>query len=444
MTADTAFPAVAGILRNNRDRLGIALINSLTGWDKYESVISNASTRQEFAQRETVALVDYLSAYFATGDSAYRDLYIGEKLKQCYDPKDSLDEAIARRRTITTSDQRAFLDVVGSDLDAAARVALEGELRSIQNLLTHPGDKLCRVLLVGDCLFVDLLGFLAVPLMTAGIQLIPTFVTNKLISQQQREIAEQQTKEFDLVFYSPLTYAFNIGFSQFQFPQTAFSTPSAATTIVDAAKADIKTTLHSLQLRFQCPIFVHNSANLRRHDGSWRDQLKTLATRPIRAFARRQINSWLAAYLDGLNASSQRFNLIDEAALLKTGSEHQLSGYFYHNELQHPAHFGRTIAPLYEQAIFVQAVLARKKVIICDLDNTLWNGVIGDGTVSHWTERQSTLLKLRKKGLLLAICSKNVRGRFRLPADQLGFQIRKHSPHLADSEFEDQGFHFHR
>ena len=52
-------------------------------------------------------------------------------------------------------------------------------------------------------------------------------------------------------------------------------------------------------------------------------------------------------------------------------------------------------------------MLAKKKVIICDLDNTLWNGIIGDGAVSHWTERQTTLLKLRKKGFLLAICSKN-------------------------------------
>ena len=141
MAVDATFPIVAGILRNNRDRLGIALINSLAGWDKYESEISNPSARQEFAQRETVALVDYLSTYFATGDPAFRDLYIGEKLKQCYDQNDSLDEAIARRRAITTSDQRAFLDIVGPHLDATALAALENELQSIQALLTHPGDK---------------------------------------------------------------------------------------------------------------------------------------------------------------------------------------------------------------------------------------------------------------------------------------------------------------
>lgn len=407
MAADLTFPMLAGTLRNNRDRLGIALINSLTGWHKYESEISDPAARAGFAQRETIALVDYLSAYFSTGDQAFRDLYIGEKLKQCYDPDDSVEEAIARRRTITTRDQQAFFDIAKPYLDAAASAALENELRSIQTLLTNPGEKLCRVLLVGDCLFLDLLGFLAVPLMKAGVQIVPTFVTSKLIGQQQREIREHVTKEFDLIFFSPLTYAFNIGFSQFQFPQTILFSPRAAKSIIEATKADIKSTLQTLQRSFSCPIFVHNTSNLRRHDGTWLEQLKTVATRPIRSVARRQINSWLAAYLDGLNGSSNRIIPIDEIALLKGSSEHQLSRYFYHNGLQHPAHFSQALAPVYENAIIAQAVLAKKKVIVCDLDNTLWSGVIGDGVVSHLTDRQSILLSLRKKGFLLAVCSKN-------------------------------------
>lgn len=407
MAAETIFPAVAGILRSNRDQLAIALVNSLMGWGKYESAIADSPTQQDFAQRETVALVDYLSAYFATGDQTFRNLYIGEKLKQCYDENDNLDEAIARRRIITTRDQRAFLDIAGPHLDASALEALKNELQSIQTLLTHPGDKPCRLLLVGDCLFLDLLGFLALPLMKAGIQLVPTFVTSKLINQQQREITELRNKEFDLIFYSPLSYAFNIGFSQFQFPQAAFSSVSAARTIVNDTKSDIKSILGTLQRLFLCPIFVHNTANLRRHDGTWRDRLKTIVTWPIRAFTRQQINVWLATYLEGLNSGSQRFLLLDETVTLKHSSEFQLSRYFYHNGLQHPAQFGRAIAPVYEEAIFTQALLSKKKVIICDLDNTLWSGIIGDGAVSHWTERQTTLLKLRKKGFLLAICSKN-------------------------------------
>jgi len=69
MTADTAFPAVAGFFETI-ETVWHRADQFIDRLDKYESVISNASTRQEFAQRETVALVDYLSAYFATGDSA--------------------------------------------------------------------------------------------------------------------------------------------------------------------------------------------------------------------------------------------------------------------------------------------------------------------------------------------------------------------------------------
>jgi FkbH-like protein len=51
--------------------------------------------------------------------------------------------------------------------------------------------------------------------------------------------------------------------------------------------------------------------------------------------------------------------------------------------------------------------MGRKKVIVCDLDNTLWSGVIGEGAVEHFQDRQHILKALRKKGILLAISSKN-------------------------------------
>ena len=62
---------------------------------------------------------------------------------------------------------------------------------------------------------------------------------------------------------------------------------------------------------------------------------------------------------------------------------------------------------------------AAKKVVVLDLDNTLWGGVIGDdglegielGTTSPRGEAfrdfQQYLLELSKRGLLLAVCSKN-------------------------------------
>jgi FkbH-like protein len=396
--------SIAVALRENRNVLAVALAASLAEWDKYSGELTDQTKHNEFAQRETVAFVDYLFSYFSKGDTTYRDLYLGEKLKQCFDQRDSFDEALARRRQITTLDMQIFAEVVGRKLDDAASKALADELRSIRDLLAEPGEKTCRVLLLGDCLFIDLLGFLAVPLIKAGIRLAPTFVTSKLIGQQHRELRQLGNQEFDLVFYSPFTYSFHIEFSQFQSLKALDRHTKDA---IDSAKADVKSTLQLLKDIFSCPIFVHNTANLRRHDGSWQEQTKTVLTRPIRTLARRAINNWLPAYLDGLNSTLHRLFLLDEVALLRGNSERALSKYFYSGGLQHPARFSKVLAPVYEDIIIAQTMLTKKKVVICDLDNTVWRGVIGEGAVAHFHDRQTTLRTLRKKGLLLAICSKN-------------------------------------
>ena len=59
-----------------------------------------------------------------------------------------------------------------------------------------------------------------------------------------------------------------------------------------------------------------------------------------------------------------------------------------------------------------------KKCVICDLDNTLWGGIIGDdgmngirlgdlGDGPAFAALQTWLLELRRRGILLAVCSKN-------------------------------------
>jgi FkbH-like protein len=71
-------------------------------------------------------------------------------------------------------------------------------------------------------------------------------------------------------------------------------------------------------------------------------------------------------------------------------------------------------------AAFVGAIYGRsRKVLILDLDNTLWGGVIGDDGVDRiligretplaeaYTAFQEYCLQLRNRGILLAVCSKN-------------------------------------
>lgn len=48
-----------------------------------------------------------------------------------------------------------------------------------------------------------------------------------------------------------------------------------------------------------------------------------------------------------------------------------------------------------------------KKAIIFDCDNTLWNGVIGEGDVEHNSDIQQDIVFLANRGVIIGLCSKN-------------------------------------
>jgi FkbH-like protein len=398
---------IARQLRQQRQELALALAKSVASWEKYSGGISPQNSLREFAERETVVFVDYLVSYFEVGDPTFRDLYIGEKLKQCYSAADSPEEAIARRKQITAADLTALIDTAGSRLQPAERGVFIAELERLHATITKPGDKLCRVLLVGDCLFLDILAFLTAPLTEAGIQLVPSFVTSKLLSQQHRDLRCLDGKQFDLIFYSPLTYAFNVEFSKIQSLKGALRRPALLKAVAAQAKREIESTLQLMEQLFECPIFVHNFANLRRRFTA-SEIVKIFLTQWQRQYTRHIINQWLPEFLERLNAQSHRhLFLIDETALFAAASERELSSLLYNGGQPPPARFAQALTPVYQDIIVAWLSLSKKKVIVCDLDNTLWRGVIGEGPVEHFTDRQAILLTLRRKGVLLAICSKN-------------------------------------
>ena len=51
--------------------------------------------------------------------------------------------------------------------------------------------------------------------------------------------------------------------------------------------------------------------------------------------------------------------------------------------------------------------MARKKAIIFDCDNTLWRGVVGEGSIEHNTDIQQDIVFLANRGVIIGLCSKN-------------------------------------
>jgi len=110
-----------------------------------------------------------------------------------------------------------------------------------------------------------------------------------------------------------------------------------------------------------------------------------------------------------------------------------LDSQYWHASLQRPSHDPKLQAMAqvsYSRDLFVKAAAEIKavyrglrgqgrKLVICDLDNTLWGGILGDdgidglqlgghdGIGQSFAGMQCELLSLRRRGVLLAVCSKN-------------------------------------
>ncbi|MDQ1451953.1 MAG: hypothetical protein QOK38_1819 [Acidobacteriaceae bacterium] len=396
-------------LEDHRTPLAAALLPSLAGWEKFpEAASTDPETRRSFIATDLRVFADYLALYFAGADTTYRDLYIGEKLKQCYDPRDSAEEGLARRREILDKDRRAIREYLAPLLTAAELSRIEAFLDEVAGVVAGEATRQVRVLFVGDCLHLDVVAFLAAPLLEQGLRLESTFATSKTIPELLRNLRGLEGRTFDVIFFSPFSYEFHLEYSHLRFLRSAFIAGDKLEAVLAGARADTLNVMRLLGSLFEAPIFVHNSSGIRRHDGSIRELAKNRLTQRTRAMARRGVNEWLPAQINTLNRESySHFFLLDEAGLLRTRPENELGRHFYDVGLQHPAELGRAVAGLYLDVILAHSLLAKKKVVICDLDNTLWDGAIGEGEVSHYHDRQKTLKRLRNKGLLLAINSKN-------------------------------------
>lgn len=112
------------------------------------------------------------------------------------------------------------------------------------------------------------------------------------------------------------------------------------------------------------------------------------------------------------------------------GRERWQDDRLWHLAKQHPAHAALPALAKAQLALIRAGLGLSKKVLVLDLDNTLWSGVIGeDGLVgirlgppdargeAHQALQQYCL-ELKERGILLAVCSKNDEADARLPFEK--------------------------
>jgi len=367
----------------------------------------HSDTFDEYAEREVNCLIDYVILYFSEGKEEYKHLYIGERLKMSYDMSCSAQERNDRLIEFMNRDKQAFMQALPQDNDECAN-ALIGFFDSIVTDFKAPITTELRVLFIGDCIHQDVMGALSVLIMQHGTALSPHIISTKNSFQLHAELKALKNHKFDVVFYSPFSYEYNLDFSVLIHYRNIFMNGFDLVDSLGDICEEIEAVADRVLSEFDCPVFVHNTARIIRDESQTKLVIKSFLTVRLRNQAIKYIDKRLNKYIEARNTLRfKQLFLVNELNLLKKNSMYELGKYIYKSALQHPTKFGILIAQEYNNILFVLANLYGKKLIVCDLDNTLWDGVIGEGQVEHFVERQNTLLRLKSKGILLAINSKN-------------------------------------
>jgi FkbH-like protein len=384
----------------------------LPKWQAAEAAFDGP--RHELLETEYAVFADYLAAH-ARGrarDDLYRDLFIGELVKGLHVPNQSPASRLAALEEFGSTLRAALEELLQDDLSPVALTRLDECLVDALSVLEAKDARRVPVLFVGDCLHLDIVAFMTRPLVEAGIAVQAAHATAKDPSVLRDELRALASEPFSVVFYSPYTYEFDTPYAALGRLRMARAPVEEWARLSLAAAQRTDATLAQLVDSFECPIYVHNSSALIRDAAPAKRLLRARATALPRRIGRAIANERLAASVRAVNAQgSKRVLVLDELGVVQQAGPHRAGAYLHRSRLQHPAVLGSLLAPLYADRIFANGQLRHRKVVVCDLDNTLWKGVIGEGEVEHHHDRQALLRDLKARGLVLAICSKNDPGR---------------------------------
>jgi FkbH-like protein len=394
---------IAALIRRESGRISASLAALVADWPKYAD--HYAADPTAFAQMEMRALVEYVALLAETGDENFRHLYIGEKAKQFHDPSADEAERMQREADILAAERAIFAGLFPGDSGAARLIHDAFDI--IVHALTGEAKAEVKALFVGDCLYLDLISFLTAPALADGIRLRPAFVTTHSAAEIKAQLAKLADERFDVVFFSPFTYALLSDYAALQQPRVLLN-PLRMLEHVKAAVADGEMLFDVIADLFDCPIIVHAPAPIQRSEGTAKERLKAALVAPALGKAARALSQSFRTRAAKRSAQGQVVHILDERAMTGAEGMAKAGQYLFRSELQHPAAFGVMIAPVYRDILMVIGRLLKKKLVVCDLDNTLWEGVIGEGLgVSHHYDRQAPLLILKDRGVVLAINSKN-------------------------------------
>ncbi|HEX3314025.1 MAG TPA: HAD-IIIC family phosphatase [Gemmataceae bacterium] len=406
---DPSRKRLAAALRRRRQECGQALFLAVERTHGADSLPTPSYEQlPEWSRSHLVAAVDILERWCATGDPLFLELFEGwvrsrmvadlfaAKMPSDYRPAEVVRHALA-----------GWAEALRADCGDTDALALD--LGPSIARLSQAATKELPVLFVGDCLQFEIITSLLAASGRERIAIKPTIANEKVPTLLRNRVRSLPPDGFRLVFFSPFSHAQFPDYESLLSPRAALWSPGRRSERIKNLLAEVRATVEAMAAHFECPVYVHNTAGSVQSFGRWSGLAKHVASFATRRRARLEINRGVAELLaDPRTNPGGRAQLLDEDALRRTASSLALGQVHFQSGAFHPTRLGLELGrKTYFDAVYAAGHLVTKKVVVCDLDNTLWHGVIGEGAVTHHVDRQETLKELRRRGVLLSINSKN-------------------------------------
>jgi FkbH-like protein len=395
-------PASARLLRTERGRLVKALISGDAG----ARINRFAEPADVFEQRVGESL-ELLRGH-VEGRPHFDALYAGQRLFELHRPE--LDRATNLRasRLSVEHDRQVLLDTLSANLTPKDLLELGRAYDSATIALCSDAKKHVRTLFIGDCLMVEIMAFLVGPLLSQGISIDAFPINSRDVGQLRDTIASLADQSFDVVFFSPFSHARLPEIEALLDPGRTFGSTRGVEDLADAIVTQTKSLLDFLADRFECPIYVHNASLTVRSTSAVKAAASAALLARPRVRAKERINQWLNSYVTEKNAATFPHLFVLDEALLAQEMGTRAGRLLHESPFQHATVLSQALASEYGSRIDALATLMGKKLVVCDLDNTLWKGLIGEGNVEHFLDKQKVLQRLKVDGgIVLSIASKN-------------------------------------
>ena len=346
-----------------------------------------------------------LLAFFETGQSRFRDVYLNERLR--YAPHQS-DPAIRRAffGEVIPLDESAILDVLArksvtvhngcSGIFMSHSLLSQGRCREPAGNWGLPHDRV-------ESFFTPLC-------QTAGINLEMRDLYFSAVARigisTQDVIRFLRSNRMDLIALSFLTYQGLPLYSALLREAESLTSSEIEQRVTTIVKA-MREFMTDLREFTDAPFLLHNASGLPL--SRWRKHLRFL---PAISKSTRRVVELLNRSIRDLADHTTNVVLVDEQAIASQRGYRNcvravIPAKIARDSHFHTAYFGNYLAETYSDIVRSFRDLRKAKVLLVDFDGTLWEGLMAEGAVSQHRDRQELLRRLKEAGILLVAASKN-------------------------------------